>query len=64
VAQRRTKNRRQADKMFKWIFKWLFILGVFAFLALVAYAYVGPYLGADFSAPTTEVRQKVILDGQ
>ncbi len=50
--------------MFKWIFKWLFILGVFAFLGLVAYAYVGPYLGADFSAPTTEVRQKVILDGQ
>lgn len=32
------------------ILKWLFYLLVLAGLFLVAYAYVGPFLGVDFSA--------------
>lgn len=46
------------------LIKVLFFLGVLAFAALVAYAYVGPYFGVDFSAPQTEMRQPVTLDGQ
>lgn len=34
--------------------KFLFYLIVLAGIALVAYAYVGPFLGADFSAPSEE----------
>lgn len=34
----------------------LVILVVLAGLGLVAYAYVGPILGADFSAPQQEIR--------
>ncbi|MBM2322092.1 MULTISPECIES: hypothetical protein [Marivita] len=44
------------------IIKWLIYLGILGALALVAYAYVGPYFGADFSPPQTEVRQPVTLD--
>ncbi len=40
---------------------YLILLGL---LALSGYAYVGPWLGADFSAPRHEMRQKVVLDGQ
>ena len=32
------------------------------FIGLVAYAYVGPYFGADFSAPQSEIREPVELD--
>lgn len=32
------------------------------FLALVGYAYVGPYFGVDFSAPQQEIREPVTLD--
>lgn len=46
------------------ILKYLFYLIVLAVIALIAYAYVGPYLGADFSPPRQEVREKVILNGQ
>ncbi|MHA6345213.1 hypothetical protein [Roseivivax sp. CAU 1761] len=44
------------------ILKWLFYLVVLAAILLVAYAYVGPYFGADFSPPQTEMRQPVDLD--
>ena len=44
------------------LIKYLFYLVVLGFLALVGYAYVGPYFGADFSAPQTEVRIPVTLD--
>ena len=43
------------------IIKWLFYLVVLGGIGLVCYAYVGPFLGADFSAPADEVRQEVIL---
>ncbi|WP_417721734.1 hypothetical protein [Salipiger sp.] len=45
------------------IFKWLLILLLLAGVALVAYAYVGPFFGADFSPPQTEIHQPVDLDG-
>ncbi|WP_164932985.1 hypothetical protein [Tropicibacter alexandrii] len=45
------------------IIKWLFYLLVLGGIALVAYAYVGPYFGADFSPPQTEIRQPVELNG-
>jgi hypothetical protein len=44
------------------IIKWLIYLGALGAVALVAYAYVGPYFGADFSPPQTEVRKPVTLD--
>ena len=44
------------------IVKWLINLVIIGALALIAYAYVGPFFGADFSPPQTEVRQPVTLD--
>lgn len=46
------------------LIKWLFYLAILAGLALVAYAYVGPFFGVDFSPTQTEIRQPVDLDGQ
>ena len=31
-------------------------------MALVAYAYIGPFFGADFSPPEEEIRQEIILE--
>ncbi|EDM71958.1 hypothetical protein RAZWK3B_17608 [Roseobacter sp. AzwK-3b] len=44
------------------LIKWLFYLAILAFIALVGYAYVGPFFGADFSPPTEEIRQDIILE--
>jgi hypothetical protein len=44
------------------IIKWLVILAILAMIALVAYAYVGPFFGADFSPPEQEIRQTIELD--
>ena len=44
------------------LIKWLFYLLVLGALALVAYAYVGPFFGADFSPPQSERRLPVQLD--
>jgi len=46
------------------ILKWLFILAIIGFTALVVYAYVGPFFGADFSPPQTKIRDSVILETQ
>lgn len=46
------------------LLKWLFYLLVLASLALVAYAYVGPIFGADFSPPQTERRLPIQLDAK
>lgn len=46
------------------IIKAIVFLAVLAGAGLVAYAYLGPILGADFSAPQQEMRQRVTLDGQ
>ena len=47
--------------MFRLI-KLLIYIAVIGFLGLVGYAYVGPFFGADFSAPQTEMRVPVILN--
>jgi hypothetical protein len=46
------------------IIKAIIILGVLGLAGLSAYAYLGPLMGADFSAPQQEMRQPVVLDGQ
>ena len=38
------------------------MIAILAFIGLVGYAYVGPFFGADFSAPQIEVRQPLILN--
>lgn len=49
--------------MFRLI-KWLFYLAVLGAAALAVYAYLGPFLGADFSPSRGEVRHDVILETQ
>ena len=44
------------------LIKWLIYLVILAGLALVAYAYLGPFFGADFSPDTQEIRQEIILE--
>lgn len=44
------------------IVKYLIFTVIIGVIGLVAYAYVGPWFGADFSAQTEEVRKPVVLD--
>lgn len=44
------------------IFKWLVILLILAVIALIAYAYVGPFFGVDFAPPAQEIRQTIELE--
>jgi hypothetical protein len=44
------------------VIKWLFYLAILAFIALVGYAYIGPFFGADFSPPREEIRRDIILE--
>lgn len=44
------------------LIKYLFYLLVLGGIALVGYAYLGPFFGADFSPPASEVRTPVTLD--
>ncbi|WP_168798035.1 hypothetical protein [Pacificoceanicola onchidii] len=46
------------------LLKYLFYLLVLGAIVLVGYAYVGPFFGADFSPPQTEIRLPVELDDQ
>ena len=43
------------------VFKLLIYLAIIGFIALVGYAYVGPFFGADFAPAQTEIRQPVTL---
>lgn len=45
------------------LFRGLIYLVIIGILALVGYAYLGPFFGADFSAPQTEMRKAVQLNG-
>lgn len=45
------------------LFKFLFFLIIFGAIGLVGYAYIGPFFGADFSTPQTEIRVPLTLDG-
>ncbi|WP_203227966.1 hypothetical protein [Roseovarius dicentrarchi] len=49
--------------MFRLI-KWLFYLAILAFIALIGYAYLGPFFGADFTPPTVEIRKEITLDAK
>ncbi|MFD1508773.1 hypothetical protein [Lacimonas salitolerans] len=46
------------------LLKLLLYLVLLGGLALIAYAYIGPFLGADFSPPQDEIRQPVILNAE
>ncbi|WP_298836100.1 hypothetical protein [Roseobacter sp. S98] len=46
------------------LFKLLIYLLILGFLGLTGYAYVGPFFGADFGAPQSEVRVPVTLDAE
>jgi hypothetical protein len=46
------------------IIKVLFYLSILGGIGLVGYAYLGPFFGADFSAPQTEQRVPVTLDAE
>ena len=48
--------------MMRRVLKYLLYLAILAFAGLIAYAYVGPFFGADFSPPQQEIRQPVTLD--
>ena len=42
--------------------KYLFFILVLLFVSVVAYAYIGPYLGVDFSAPQEDIRVPIVID--
>ncbi|WP_172721041.1 hypothetical protein [Pseudooceanicola lipolyticus] len=44
------------------LFRFVIYLLCLAFLAIVGYAYLGPWFGTDFSAPQTEIRKPVTLN--
>jgi hypothetical protein len=44
------------------LFKALVVLVVIGLIGLTGYAYIGPFFGADFSAPQEETRVPVTLD--
>ncbi|HKL04264.1 MAG TPA: hypothetical protein VJ929_00435 [Roseovarius sp.] len=44
------------------LIKWLFYLAFLALIALMGYAYVGPFFGADFTPPINEIRQDILLE--
>lgn len=44
------------------LIKFLIYLICLCFIGLVGYAYIGPFFGADFSAPQSEIREPVTLD--
>lgn len=46
------------------IIKYLFYLAVLGVIGLGIYAYIGPFFGADFSAPQSETRVPVTLDAE
>lgn len=56
-------ERKQAVFMGKLI-KFLIFLVVFGFIGLAAYAYLGPFFGANFAPDQVEVREAVQLPAQ
>lgn len=44
------------------LLKWLIYLAGLAFIGLVGYAYIGPFFGVDFTPPSNEIRQEIILE--
>jgi hypothetical protein len=46
------------------LFKLLIFLIFVGGIALVGYAYIGPFFGAEFAAPQVEIRQPVTLQDE
>ena len=44
--------------------KLLFYIALLGLIALIGYAYLGPFFGADFSPSQVEIRQPVLLGGE
>ena len=44
------------------LFKYLMYLVILGVIGLIGFAYIGPFFGADFTAPQSEVRVPVTLD--
>ena len=44
------------------LIKYLIYLSILAAIGLVVYAYIGPWFGADFSAPQSQITLPVVLD--
>ena len=44
------------------LIKYLIIIVILACAGLVAYAYLGPWFGADFAPPQGAIRKPVTLD--
>ena len=51
----------QGNKEMWFLTRWIIYLLVLAMIGLVAYTYLGPVFGADFSPPGEEIRLPVIL---
>ncbi len=47
--------------MFRLI-KWSLYLCILGFIGLVGYTYLGPFLGADFSPATREIREDILIE--
>jgi len=62
INSTKDQKARQAQDMGRLI-KYLIYLMILGVLALTAYAYLGPFFGADFSAPLHEIRVPVTIDG-
>jgi hypothetical protein len=56
----RQKESGQANMLR--LIKWLIYLAILGFIALIAFAYLGPIFGVDFAPPTEEIRQDIILE--
>lgn len=61
ITSAKEQNDETANLMGRLI-KYLMYIVILACLALVAYAYLGPWFGADFAPPQSEIRKPVILD--
>ena len=53
--------RQMIGGTMQYLVKWLLYLAVLACVLLIAYTYVGPYFGADFSPQQAETRVPVTL---
>ena len=50
--------------MIRKLIKFLVFLAIVGFIALVGYAYLGPFFGADFAPAQVEIRVPVTLGSE
>jgi hypothetical protein len=55
------KEHRKASGIMGRLIKWLFYIVVLLASLLVLYAYIGPFLGVDFSARVEKKSEAVVL---